>query len=304
MTPTARNLKPNDVVCIKYDVGEFYADFPSQVILSASRGSQGRIVSMEEFKIDFIRRLRGQQPGPDQQMAYLAHFAVVEQAMALGLQYPIRFEKVAQPANPADLLRARPQSIVLVDGSAVEKQGGAGFFDQVTALFGQPEPKPAPQANIHWPPSTGIHDSIKFTDLEVALAMAHKGPAVWEDIEIVYLRYTSLLPYHNLWYRLKQVDLEAALDIVDTLHFPKHNHAGLSWKEIAAMIKENDPRKPLWYTLDQKGMLITAVQRIYQMEQERGAEALANFVDPEVLRQMENNPDIFPGVVDKHNKKN
>jgi hypothetical protein len=273
MTSTAMALKPNDKVVVKYDTGEYYADYPSQTILAASRGSLGRIVSAEEFKADFIRRLGRQRPSREKQQAYTAHFAVVEQAMACGLQYPIRFEKVEQAANPNDLLLSRPQSIKLVDGAAVEKMGGGG--NPLAALFGQASPKQVSGGKIVWPPA-GVHDQAKFTDLELAIIMSNKEPATWEDIEFVYLRYISTIPYHNLWYRLKEVVAEAAYDIIDTLHFPKHNHAGYSWKEVAEMIEKNDPRKPLWYTNDQQEALVVAAQTIYQLEKERAAGARLN----------------------------
>ncbi len=90
-------FNPSDKVVIKYDCGEYYADYPSQIILGATRGSIGRIVSIEEFKTDFIKRLGRQQLSQEQKQAYIAHFNVVQQAMAYGLQYPILFEKIERP---------------------------------------------------------------------------------------------------------------------------------------------------------------------------------------------------------------
>lgn len=270
MTPTVIALTPNDKVVVKYDTGEYYADYPSQTILSASQGSIGRIVSIEEFRADFIRRLGQRQLSREQKQAYIAHFAVVEQAMTRGLQYPIRFEKVKRAANANDLLLSRPQAIQLVDGVAVEKvvNGGNPF----SATFGQASPK---QVSIVWP-TTDIHDQAKLTDFELAIVMSNPKPATWEEIEFVYLRYISTLPYHNLWYRLKEVVAEAAYDIIDTLHFSKHNHAGYSWKEVAEMIEKNDPRKRLWYTDEQQEALVVAAQNIYRLEKEQGFDAMAN----------------------------
>jgi hypothetical protein len=270
MTQTTMILKPNDKVVVKYDSGEYYADYPSQTILAASKGSAGRIVSMEEFKTDFNRRLGRQKLSREQQEGYSAHFAVVEQAMRRGYQYPIRFEKVEQAANASDLVLARTQGIVLVEGAAVEKVGNGGVLSQVSGLFGQGSPKAVAGDKIVWPASKGIHDQAKFTDLELALVMSNKKPATWEDIEFVYLRYFSTIPYHNLWFRLKEVVAEAALDIIDTLHFPKHNHGGESWEDVADMIEKNDPRKALWYTNEQQEALIVAAQKIYRLEKERG----------------------------------
>jgi hypothetical protein len=62
---------------------------------------------------------------------------------------------------------------------------------------------------------------------------------------------------------------------MDTLRFPKHNHAGYSWEEIADSLEKNDPRKCLWYTQDQQEALIIAGQKIYKLEQEKGYDALA-----------------------------
>jgi hypothetical protein len=275
MIPIPMVLKPNDKVIVKYDTGEYHADYPSQTILAASRGSIGCIVSVEEFKSDFVRRLGRQQLSQEKKQAYIAHFAVVEQALACGLQYPIRFENVERAANANDLLLSRPQAIQLVDGVAVEKVGSAGIGNSVAALFGQAAPKRVSGEKIIWP-ATGIHDQAKFTDLELAIVMSNKKPATWEDMEFVYLRYISTLPYHNLWYRLKEVVAEAAYDIIDTLHFPKHNHTGYSWKEVAEMIEKNDPRKSLWYTNEQQESLVVAAQNIYRLEKERGSDALAN----------------------------
>jgi hypothetical protein len=241
--------------------------------LTASKGSQGRIVSLEEFKSDFIRRMGRRQLSRDQQLAYTAHFAVVDQAMTLGLQYPIRFEKVGPTANASDLLLSRPQAIQLVDGVVVEKVGGGGNL--LTAMFGQASPKGVSGKKIVWPPA-GVHDQAKFTDLELAIIMSNNKPATWEDMEFVYVRYISTLPYHNLWYRLKQVVAEAAYDIIDTLHFRKHNHGGYSWKEVAEMIETNDPRKSLWYTNEQQEALVVAAQHIYRLEKEQGSNAIRN----------------------------
>jgi hypothetical protein len=273
MTPTAIVLKPNDKVVVKYDTGEYYADYPSQTILTASRGSQGRIVSVEEFKSDFIRRLGRRQLSREQQLAYTAHFAVVDQAMNFGLQYPIRFEKVERTANANDLLLSRSQSIQLVDGVAIEKVGDGG--NPLKAIFGQALPKRVSGEKIVWP-TTGVHDQAKFTDFELAIIMSNKKPATWEDIEFVYVRYISTLPYHNLWYRLKEVVAEAAYDIIDTLRFRKHNHGGYSWKEVAEMIEKNDPRKSLWYTNEQQEALVVAAQNIYRLEKEQGSNAMRN----------------------------
>jgi hypothetical protein len=111
--------------------------------------------------------------------------------------------------------------------------------------------------------------------MELAIIMSNKKPASQQEIDFVYLRYLSTVPYHNLWFRLKQVVAEAAFDIMDTLRFPKHNHAGYSWEEIADDLEKNDPRKCLWYTQDQQEALITAGQKIYRLEQEKGYDALA-----------------------------
>jgi len=298
MTQNTMILKPNDTVRVKHDTGEFYADFPSQVILVASEGSVGRVVRLDEFKADFKRRLGRQKLSREKQQSYKAHFAVVGQAMEQGLQYPIRFEKVTRPSSPVDILRARPKAIELVDGAAIEKVGSGGVLDQVTGLFkGGSSP-----GKIAWPATSGVHDQAKFTDVELAIAMAHGGPISHGDISIVYLRYTSILPYHNFWYRLKQVVAEAAYDIIDSLRFPKHNHAGCSWEEIANLIEQNDPKKPLWYTYDQREALVVAAQNIYRMEKERGYEAMVNYVDPEVVRQLQKDPRVMPGLGDKLKK--
>jgi hypothetical protein len=298
MTQTDWILKPNDAVRVKYDCGEFYPDFPAQVVLVASQGSTGRVVSLDEFKKDFVRHLR-QNPSIEHQQAYLAHFAVVGQAMAEGLQYPVRFEKVAQPIPPADLLCARVGEIGLVDGAALEKAGSGGVGDTIAAMFkGQPSAAPVSAGKIIWPAGNTVHDQAKFTDLELALVLSQHGRITPVDAEIIYFHYTSMLPYHNDWYRLKRVVPEAAFDIIDTLHFPKHNHAGYSWEEIADMLEKNDPRKPLWYTHDQSEALIFAAQKIYKVEQERGFEALSTYTDPDVIKQLENNPDVSRAVVD------
>ena len=263
-------FKPNDKVVIKYDCGEYYADYPSQTILGASKGSIGRVVSIEEFKADFIKRLGRHLPSQEQKQAYIAHFAVVQQAMAYGLQYPILFEKIEQAANSTDLLLCRSKSIDLIDGAAVEKVGSGGGLGQVSALFGKASPKTVPPARIAWPASKGIHDQAKFTDFELAIIMSNPKPAIREDIEFVYLRYLSTVPYHNHWFRLKEVVAEAAFDIIDTLHFPKHNHPGFSWEVLSEIVEKNDPRKSLWYTQEQHEALVVAAQKIYQMEKERG----------------------------------
>jgi hypothetical protein len=274
MTPMATtNLKPNDKVLVTRDSGEYYADYPAQTILSASQGSIGRIVPMDEFKKDFIRRLGRHQPSRDQQQAYIAHFAVVEQAMANGLQYPVRFEKVEPPANRSDLLLSTSQCIQLVDAAAVEKVE-SGSRNLVGGLFGQAAPKGPSNSKIVWP-AAKVHDQAKFTDFELAIIMSSNKPATQQEIDFVYLRYLSTVPHHNVWFRLKQVVAEAAFDIMDTLRFPKHNHAGYSWEEIADSLEQNDPRKCLWYTGDQQNALITAGQKIYQLEQQRGYDALA-----------------------------
>ena len=273
MTQTAKILKPNDKVGVKYDTGDYYADYPAQTILSASQGSTGRIVSVEEFKADFMRRLGPRQLSREQKQGHLAHFAVVEQALARGLQYPIRFEKVEPATNASDLLLSQPKSINLVDGAAVEKTGSAG--NPFAAFFGQAAPKQAAGEEIVWP-ATRIHDQTKLTDFELALVMSNPKPANWKDIEFVYLRYISTVPYHNLWFRLKEVVAEASYDILDTLHFPKHNHAGYSWKEVAEMIEKNDPRKRLWFTNEQQEALVVAAQKVYRLEKERGSGVKAN----------------------------
>jgi hypothetical protein len=263
-------FNPNDKVVIKYDCGEYYADYPSQIILDASKGSIGRIVSIEEFKTDFIKRLGRQQLSQDQKQAYIAHFSAVQQAMAYGSQYPILFEKIERPTDASDLVLARPKSIELIDGAAVEKAGSGGGLSQVSALFGRSAPKSVPPGKITWPAAKGIHDQAKFTDFELAIIMSNPKPATREDIEFVYLRYISTVPYHNLWFRLKEVVAEAAFDIIDTLRFPKHNHTGYSWEVISEMVEKNDPRRSLWYTDDQHEALVVAAQKVYQMENKRG----------------------------------
>jgi hypothetical protein len=265
--PNGVVLKPKDKVTVQYDSGEFYADYPAQTILTASRGSTGVIVSAEDFKADFIRRMGQRSLSPEQKQAYLAHFAVVEQAMAFGLQYPVRFEKVERPAQGNLIVLSRPQTIHLVDGAAVVKTGGGG--GGLAGLFGQSAPKPAPPQKIVWPPA-GPHDQAKLTDMELALIMSNPKPPGVEDIEFVYLRFLSTLSFHNLWYRLRQVAAEAAFDIIDSLRFKKHNHAGYSWDVIAEMIEKNDPRKRLWYTEAQQEALIVAATNIYRLEQEQG----------------------------------
>ena len=57
---------------------------------------------------------------------------------------------------------------------------------------------------------------------------------------------------------------------MDTLHFPKHNHAGYSWEQISDMLDKNDPRSSLWYTPEQREALIVAAQKIYQLENQGG----------------------------------
>ncbi|MFZ6027279.1 MAG: hypothetical protein ACOYYS_06160 [Chloroflexota bacterium] len=252
---------------------------------------------MEEFKSDFVRRLGGQPLSREQKQAYMAHFAVVEQAMNAGLQYPVRFEKVQPAANKKDLLLSRPKSIQLVDGAAVEKAAHESGSNPSVGLFRQASPGQVSKEKIVWPES-GFHDQAKFTDLELAMVMSNQEPAAGEDIEFVYLRYLSTLPHHNLWYRLKEVVAEAAYDIIDTLHFPKQNHAGYSWKEIAEMLENNDPRKSLWYTSAQQEALVVAAQNIYRMEKERGSKAMREYVDPNIVRQLQKTPGIFPGLLD------
>ena len=184
MTPPETALKPNDRVVIKYDCGEYYADYPSQIILSASRGSTGRIASLDEFKKDFIQRLGKHSPSQEQKQSYLAHFAVVQQAMAYGLQYPVLFEEVKRPSIHQTSC-SRDHAIELVDGAAVEKVGSSGRGTQsVSSLFGHTSQNPGPVEKIVWPPPKPVHDQAKFTDIELAIVMSSKKPATREDIEV------------------------------------------------------------------------------------------------------------------------
>ena len=118
-------------------------------------------------------------------------------------------------------------------------------------------------------PPQAFHDEHKFNDIILALALAHGGPPSPEDNEIIYLHHTSLLAAYELWHRLKMSVDEEALNIVLMLRDTTSRHQGLEWEEIERLIEVNAPRKPLWYTLQQKEMLLKWVDRIREDEKKK-----------------------------------
>jgi hypothetical protein len=275
-------LKPGDKVRVKDDVGEFYADFPDYTILIATKGSEGTAVSFEEFQADFDER-RQRFGHADRQM-YRQHFFVVKEAMNQGLQWPIRFEKVNPPSEKVDLICSQVGQIGLVDVTALGRLGGS-----------QPEYINAVDVDLEsivkkayaYQPPQAFHDEHKFNDLELVLALAHSGPPAPGDNESIYLRHTSLLATYGLWYRLKMSVDEEALNIILSLRDSTSRHKGCEWAEIERLIETNAPRKPLWYTLQQKETLIKWAQRLRQDEKKESHQKLSRDSDPEIRNRVE-----------------
>ena len=275
-------FKPGDQVRVRGDVGEFYADFPDYTILRGTKGSIGTVVSFEEFQADFEERRR--RFGHEDPQKYRMHFFVVREAMNQCLQYPVRFEKVFPPAERADLLCSQVGRIELMDVTALEKIGG-----------GQPEYVNVANTNSEiivkniyaYQPPQAFHDEHKLNDLVLALALAHGGPPSPEDNEIIYLRHTSLLATYALWYRLKMSVDEEALNIVLMLRDTTSRHQGLEWEEIERLIEINAPRRPLWYTSQQKETLLKWVNRIREDEKKKSFQQLSREGNPEIRSRVE-----------------
>ncbi|CAG0962514.1 hypothetical protein ANAEL_00715 [Anaerolineales bacterium] len=275
-------LKPGDKVRVREDVGEFYADFPDYTILRGTKGSVGTIVSFEEFQADLEERR--QRFGHEDRQKYRMHIFVVREAMNQCLQYPVRFEKVFPPAERADLLCSQVGRIELMDVTALEKLGG-----------GQPEYINVKNADSQlivknayaYQPPQAFHDEHKLNDLVLALALAHGGPPSPEDNEIIYLRHTSLLATHALWYRLKMSVDEEALNIILMLRDTTSRHQGLEWEEIERLIEVNVPKKPLWYTLQQKETLLKWVNRIREDEKKKSFQQTSREGNPEIRNRVE-----------------
>jgi hypothetical protein len=212
------------------------------------------------------------------------HFFVVREAMNQCLQYPVRFEKVFPPAERADLLCSQVGRIELMDVTALEKIGG-----------GQPEYVNVANTNSEiivkniyaYQPPQAFHDEHKLNDLVLALALAHGGPPSPEDNEIIYLRHTSLLATYALWYRLKMSVDEEALNIVLMLRDTTSRHQGLEWEEIERLIEINAPRRPLWYTSQQKETLLKWVNRIREDEKKKSFQQLSREGNPEIRSRVE-----------------
>ena len=277
-----QRLKPGEKVRIKEDVGEFYADFPDYTILIATKGSEGIAVSFEEFQADFEKRR--QRFGHAERQMYKQHIFVVKQAMDQCLQWPIRFEKVNPPSVKADLVCSQAGQIGLIDITALEMLDGSQP-ECINSIDVDVE-STVKKAYAYQPPQT-FHDEHKFNDVELVLALAHRGPPTPGDNEIIYLRHTSLLAAYGLWYRLKiPVDEEAA-NILLTLHDSTSRHKGCEWAEIERLIETNAPQKPLWYTLQQKETLIKWVHRIRQDEKKEGDQKPPRDGVPEIHNRVE-----------------
>jgi hypothetical protein len=121
----------------------------------------------------------------------------------------------------------------------------------------------------------------------LALALAHGGPPSPADNEIIYLHHTSILAAYELWHRLKMSVDEEALNIVLMLRDTTSRHQGLEWEEIERLVEVNAPRKPLWYTLQQKETLLKWVERIREDERKKGQQQISREGNPEVRSQVE-----------------
>jgi hypothetical protein len=258
---TRYRFKPGDTVVVKEDIGEYYADYPHQTVLVSTRGSTGVVASFYEFRADFERRLAAGDHG--EMGAYSTYLDIVEDAIDQCAQCPVRWTKVLAPATPADLVRGQAGKIELVDTAKLAKAGG-------------PPPEiyqgeqGAPAGAGYMTRRRPSHDAPKFNDMVLAMVLSGKGPITAEVGDIVYFHLTCLSVSHALWYHLKVGDLEAALIIVDTLRFPRHNHAGHSWEEVFKMIATNSARKPLWYNQEQRNALGKAIEGIQKLEKQPG----------------------------------
>jgi len=289
------HLKPGDQVRVREDVGEFYADFPDYTILRGTKGSIGTVVSFEEFQADFEERR--QRFGHEDPQKYRMHFFVVREAMNQCLQYPVRFEKVFPPSERADLLCSQVGRIELMDVTTLEKLGEVqSEYVNVASTNSEMIVK-----NIYtFQPPQAFHDEHKFNDMILVLALAHSGPPSPEDNEIIYLRQTSILAAYELWYRLKMSVDEEALNIILMLHDSTSRHQGLEWEEIERLIEINAPRKPLWYTLQQKETLLKWVNRMREDEKKKSFQQMSREGIPEVRSRIE---ESFLGKLFKPKKK-
>jgi hypothetical protein len=272
-------FNPGDDVVVKEDLGEYYADYPSQTILASTQGSTSIVVSFEAFRADFERRLTSGKHGDIK--AYETYLAIVKEAVKQCQQCPVRWVKILPPADAVDLVRGQAGQIELVDTNKLEKAGGQppeAYSVDKGALA-----KAAQLPSMH----PGLHDEPKFTDLTLALVLSKGSPITASDCEIIYFHLTCLSISHALWYRLQAAVSEEALNIIDTLRFQKHNHPGYGWEEIEQLIEVNSSKKPLWYNLEQKRLLIKAVEHIRKTEQRLGYEKLLHYVDPAVKASAE-----------------
>ncbi len=80
---------------------------------------------------------------------------------------------------------------------------------------------------------------------------------------------------------------EEALNIVLMLRDTTSRHQGLEWEEIERLVEVNAPRKPLWYTLQQKETLLKWVERIREDERKKGQQQISREGNPEVRSQVE-----------------
>jgi hypothetical protein len=237
---------------------------------------------LKSFRPDFEERRK--QTGHEDRQMYRQHFFVVKEAMNQCLQWPIRFEKVNPPSGKIDLICSQAGQVGLVDITALEfLDGSQPEHNHVINVDFESIVKTA----YAYQPPQAFHDAHKLNDIYLALALAHGGPPTPGDNEIIYLHHTSLLATYGLWYRLKMSVDEEAVNIILSLHDSTSRHKGCEWAEVERMIEVNAPTKPLWYTLQQKEMLMKWVDRVRQDEKKESYQKLSRDGDPKIRSQVE-----------------
>ena len=119
MEKETRCLHPGDRVRVKQDRGELILDRPEQIVLIATKGSTGIVVSFEEYYSYYKKRLgHAYTKNPE---AYEKYFLSVKKAIDTCFRYPIRFEKVMPPSEPADTILCKVGEIQTIDTYVLEK---------------------------------------------------------------------------------------------------------------------------------------------------------------------------------------
>ena len=105
-------FEPGDRVRVREDVHDVDNYGRDQTILLATQGSLGVITSFDEYRIAYEDRLR--EPGGQVVPVHRDHLSGIRQAILDGQLYPVRFEIVAPPSFPVDVLCCKVGGVQLL----------------------------------------------------------------------------------------------------------------------------------------------------------------------------------------------